>query len=49
MTMNLDDESLLSAYLDGELDPARRLAVEAALLSRPQLAARLQDLARVRL
>lgn len=43
-----DDESLLSAYLDGELDTSRRLQVEAALLSSPLLAARLRDLAHAR-
>lgn len=46
--MKLDDESLLTAYLDGELEPSRRLTVEAALLSSPRLAARLRDLTRVR-
>ncbi len=46
--MNLDDESLLSAYLDDELDPARRLGVEAALLTDVQLAERLQQIAAVR-
>src|SRR5437763_1632446 len=45
--MKLDDESLLDAYLDGELDPARRLAVEAALESSARLADRLRHLARV--
>lgn len=46
--MNLDDQSLLSAYLDGELDPAARLRVEAALEEDPRLAERLGDLAAVR-
>jgi hypothetical protein len=46
--MKLDDESLLDAYLDGELDPTRRLAVEAALESSPRLAERLRDLTRAR-
>ncbi len=46
--MTLEDETVLSAYLDGELDPSRRLMVEAALLSSPRLAARLQELSRLR-
>ncbi|MEO6809070.1 MAG: hypothetical protein ABI353_08145 [Isosphaeraceae bacterium] len=46
--MNLDDETLLDAYLDGELDQARRLAVEDALLAAPSLAHQLQELAQVR-
>ncbi len=46
--MNLPDESLLSAYLDGELDTPWRLVVEEALLSSPLLAERLQELASVR-
>jgi hypothetical protein len=46
--MSLDDETLLSAYLDGELDLSRRLAVESALLANPRLAERLQDIAGVR-
>jgi anti-sigma factor RsiW len=46
--MKLDDESLLTAYLDGELDPNRKVVVESTLLSKPQLAERLQELAAVR-
>ncbi|MDR3638718.1 MAG: zf-HC2 domain-containing protein [Isosphaeraceae bacterium] len=46
--MNLDDESLLTAYLDGELSPSELLRVEAALRSDPSLAKRLSELARVR-
>jgi hypothetical protein len=45
--MNLDDETLLSAYLDDELDEADRLAVEDALGANPRLAERLRDLAMV--
>lgn len=45
--MNLDDETRLSAYLDGELEPGERLEVEAALLSDPALAGRLRALERV--
>lgn len=48
MTMNLADESWLSAYLDGELDPAARARVEAAVLADARLAERLQELAAVR-
>jgi hypothetical protein len=46
--MNLDDETLLSAYLDDELDEAGRLHVEEALLGSPRLAQQLRDLALVR-
>ncbi len=46
--MNLDDESLLSAYLDGELDAEGRSAVEAALLSDAGLSDRLRELSAVR-
>ncbi len=42
------DDSVLSAYLDGELDVSRRLQVESALLSSPRLAARLRELSRSR-
>ena len=44
----IDDESLLSAYLDDELDPAGRLEVESALLTDPRLAEALHELAGVR-
>ena len=43
--MNLDDESLLSGYLDDELDPADRLVVEWAVESNPPLAEDLRSLA----
>jgi hypothetical protein len=46
--MNLEDESYLSAYLDGELDEEQRLQVESALRSNPRLAEHVQDLAAVR-
>lgn len=46
--MNLDDESLLSAYLDDELDPAERLAVEWSVESSPPLAEQLRSLATAR-
>lgn len=46
--MNLDDESLLTAYLDGELTPRELARVDAALQSDPSLVARLGELARVR-
>ena len=42
--MNADDESLLSAYLDGELDPSERQAVETAIVSDPALAGKLTGL-----
>ncbi|WP_435009866.1 anti-sigma factor family protein [Tundrisphaera lichenicola] len=46
--MNLEDESLLSAYLDDELDPADRLAVEWSVESSPPLADQLRSLASAR-
>jgi len=46
--MNLEDESFLSAYLDGELDPADRLAVEWAVESSPALAEQLRELGQAR-
>ena len=42
--MNADDESLLSAYLDEELDPSERQAVETAIVSDPALAGKLTGL-----
>ena len=41
--MNGDREADLHAYIDGELDPQRRLAFEAFLASHPAVAARLHD------
>ena len=46
--MNVIDDSLISAYLDGELDPPRRLTVETALLNDPKLSERLNELSCVR-
>jgi hypothetical protein len=46
--MNLDDETLLSAYLDDELDTAERMAVEWSVESSPSLADQLRALATAR-
>ncbi len=46
--MKLEDESILSAYLDDELDAAERRLVEDALGDDPDLARRLDDLRWVR-
>ena len=46
--MNLEDETLLTAYLDGELTPRELQLVEEALRTDPSLAQRLSELARVR-
>ena len=46
--MTLDDESILSAYLDGQLGPEDQQAVEAALLEDPRLADELRGLAVLR-
>jgi anti-sigma factor RsiW len=46
--MNVDDETVLSAYLDGELDADQRARVDAALLAYPALADQLRELAAVR-
>jgi hypothetical protein len=42
--MTLDDESLLTAYLDGELGPEERVAVELALVSDAELAERYRQI-----
>jgi len=46
--MILDDETLLSAYIDGELNATERHRVEMALLADPTLAERLRQLIAVR-
>jgi hypothetical protein len=46
--MNVEDESLVSAYIDGQLDPEQLQAVESALLSNPRLSEQLRTLAIVR-
>ena len=46
--MTLDDESILSAYLDGQLGPEDQQAVEAALLEDPRLADELRGLSVLR-
>src|SRR4051812_1388747 len=48
VAMKLDDESLLTAYLDGELAPDQRSSIESALLADPELADALRRLAEVR-
>jgi hypothetical protein len=45
--MTLRDESLLTAYLDGELGPEDRSLVESAVMSDPELAEQLRQLAAV--
>ena len=39
-----DDDSFLSAYMDGQLDPDQHQWVESALVSNPQLAEQLRGL-----
>jgi hypothetical protein len=46
--MTLHDESILSAYLDGQLGPEEQQAVESALLDEPRLADDLASLAGLR-
>jgi anti-sigma factor RsiW len=46
--MNNDDESFLSAYIDGELDSHQRHRVESALVANPDLAERSREVAMVR-
>jgi hypothetical protein len=46
--MTLNDESLLSGYLDGELGSDERSALESALLLDPELAKQLRGLSEVR-
>ena len=46
--MTLDDDSILSAYLDGQLGPEQQQAVESALFADPRLAEELRGLAALR-
>jgi hypothetical protein len=46
--MNLDEETFLSAFLDGELDAEQRLHVESALVADPRLSEHLRALTTVR-
>jgi hypothetical protein len=46
--MKPEDETFLSAFLDGELNADQRAAVESALVSNPALAEHLRELATVR-
>lgn len=46
--MNPEDETFLSAFLDGELSPDQRASVESALVSNPVLAEHLRELTAVR-
>jgi anti-sigma factor RsiW len=46
--MNHDDETFLSAFIDGELAPDQQQRVESALVANPHLAARLRGLSQVR-
>ncbi len=46
--MSIDDESLLGAYLDGELEPEQRLVIESSLATDAQLAETVHALASVR-
>lgn len=46
--MTLDDDSILSAYLDGQLGPEDHQAVESALCADPRLAEELRSLAALR-
>jgi len=46
--MTIDDDSLLSAYMDGQLNPDQQLLVESALVSDPQLGEELRSLTAVR-
>jgi hypothetical protein len=46
--MTNDDESILSAYMDGQLDPEQQQRVEAVVAASPQLAEKLRGLSMVR-
>jgi len=47
LPMTLNDPSLLSAYLDGELEPDERLSIESALVRDPELAEQFRQLTAV--
>ncbi len=46
--MNHDDESFLSAFIDGEMAPDQQQRLESAIVSNPHLAERLRSLVQVR-
>ena len=46
--MRCDDDSFLSAYMDGQLNPDQQQLVESMLVARPQFADKLRDLTAVR-
>ena len=48
MTLSLQDESLLNAYLDGELDPIEAARFEQRLVADPALNAQVETLRALR-
>ena len=46
--MTNDDDSILSAYMDGQLDPEQHQRVEAAVAASPHVAVKLRELSLVR-
>lgn len=46
--MHCDDDSFLSAYMDGQLNPDQQQLVESMLVARPQFGDKLRDLTVVR-